>query len=342
MTLKAEQYWLVGDLLECIEHHPSIEKVNFCLLLLANNPLCLTHLIKVRINTDDPVSLERSKLIEGIIRFTKGEIQHAANMIGEINRKCLERNLKDNHDGWDEFYLAIHADLVQIFSETPRHWVEGQRLFEAGKLHPICVLGDSHVLAAGWGYGTCWFSRPFYIPGIQMYQLASRYHNRSKSGLINTMQSLDRANHIILSVGEIDYRLTTKRNLAVKNRYEAPQITSLAELNRVIDVEKNKIFRAVEFVSNSFSPGQKCSWLSIPLPKIQRLRSASLSEVEIELETKLIAHLNDFLRMACEKNGLGFIDTEQEASDQDWFSDGVHKKHSFHKQWLEQYANGWV
>ena len=41
------------------------------------------------------------------------------------------------------------------------------------------------MLSAGWGYGENWFSSPFYIPGITVEQLASKFENRAKAGFLD-------------------------------------------------------------------------------------------------------------------------------------------------------------
>ena len=341
MNLKGDHFWQSGNLINCLEHHTDFSKLNFCLLLLQSNPSALLHLYSLRADIIDPSDLERSKLTEGLLLFSNGQIKQSAEIISSIKGERLKSVTAGKPDGWNNFYTALHIDMLQIFSESSREWVEGAQLMGTGTLHPICIIGDSHVLSAGWGYGDNWFSRPVYVPGLQIYQIATSFDNRSKSGLLNAVATFDKANHFVLSLGEIDYRLTTGRRIFSKQFYDPIEIINENELRTILLVEKERIYKALDFVAQCFSPGQKASLLSIYVPQRQRLESRGLSDEIIDLEVRFFVELNLILKETCEFFGLGFINSEVNATDLDWFADGIHKTHSFHRYWLEQYVSDW-
>lgn len=342
MNVKGDHFWQFGDIIGCLQNHTDFSKLNFCLLLLQLNPAVISHLRSLRADIVDPSDFERSKLIEGLLLFSNGQVKQSAEIISSIERERLVSVSDGKPNGWNNFYLALHIDMLQIFSESPRVWVEGAQLMGAGNLHPICIIGDSHVLSAGWGFGDNWFSRPVYVPGLQIYQMASSFDNRSKSGFLNAVAALDRANHFVLSLGEIDYRLTTGRKIFSKQLYDPIEIINQKELRAILVVEKERIYKALDFVAQCFSPGQKVSLLSIYLPQRQRLESRGLSGKIIDLEMKFFIELNLILKEACKFFGLGFINNEIDATELDWFGDGIHKTHSFHQRWLEQYVSDWT
>lgn len=339
MSLRGEHLWQIGDLLGCLDHEQDFSRLNFCLLLLATNRECISHVVKLRSGTALKTDVERSKLTEGLLQFQHGAIKSSVANITSIDQDLLTASANKNGDNWSDFFQALYVDMIQIFSETPRDWVEGSKLNDAGKLHPIAVVGDSHVLAAGWGYGENWFSRPYYVPGLQLSSLASNFDNRAKSGFVATIQSLQWANHIILSLGEIDYRLTHVRRLMSKKRFDLKEITDEAEIEAIMIVEKKRCYRAVKFLSKCFVPGQNVSILSIQRPQRQRLQQWGLSDDIIGLEEEFIDRLNRSLQEVCAIFKISFISTDVDVTDLDWFNDGVHKKNSFHKRWLEKYAS---
>lgn len=71
------------------------------------------------------------------------------------------------------------------------------------------------------------------------------------------------ANHIILSLGEIDYKLTHVRGLMSKKNFDLKETTDEAETEAIMIVEKKPCYRAVNFLTKCFVQGQNVSILCI-------------------------------------------------------------------------------
>ena len=71
------------------------------------------------------------------------------------------------------------------------------------------------------------------------------------------------ANHIILSLGEIDYKLTHVRGLMSKKNFDLKETTDEAETEAIMIVEKKPCYRAVKFLTKCCVQGQNVSILCI-------------------------------------------------------------------------------
>lgn len=340
MRMQAEHCWTIGDCLGCLtHHHPELEKQFLSLLLMSQNGFAFEHLNAMKQSEMVSENRQQWALVKALMLFQDGQIKESAEWFNTIDSSAYTDGQAVAGKGWRDFFTALHKDLAYIFSEANRSWVEGYKLMAADSLQPICLVGDSHVLSAGWGFGSNWFSRPFYVPGLQMRELADPFPNRYKSGFEVTVHSINRATHIVVSVGEIDYRYTKGRAIGIHQRFNPPQIESGEQLDRILQTEIETIRRAIVFLKNCFSPWQHVSLLSIQRPQLRRLKDAELSDECITREYELIDTLNSELNAFCRDVGFNVIDADFGLTDIDWYADGVHKSHAAHKRWVQKYVD---
>ena len=340
MTIFADYHWHNGNLLDLLSHETNQPRLNFALLLLSRNHKSLQHLLDLRTNLSLSLDIERSKLAEALLLFQKGNIEESATTLFSIDRQMMIDFDLYTPDNWSSFYHSLYIDLSSVFLETNREWVEGYKLRAVSNLQPIITLGDSHVLSIGWSFGATWYSMPVYLPGIQINQIASTFPNRSKFALVQALASLSREIHIILSLGEIDYRCGPARLLPTKSKTAPYFISNHSELNSILAVELKRVNLAVQFISEQSLPGQYLSILSLPLPSETRLtNSLALSSEVFDLETEFIRKINLQLSKSCEDYSLRYINTEINQTSNCWYDDEVHKTNLFHKSWLDKYVD---
>ena len=340
MTVKGDHYWLNGSLPECIETHSDVQKVLFCLLMLPGNPSTLKHLSNLRQSLTNQSELERSKLVEALILFQSGYIEKTVSLLLSINFEYLSAPATSDQDNLTQFYKALYDDLKYVLYEHDRDWVEGQTLMCSLPLHPICLIGDSHIFSSAWSFGENYFVRPCYVPGLQLHTLSTPLPNRCKSSLTTAFQSFNLANHFVISIGEIDFRYFDRRILFSKRRFDPACIVNDHDLDLVSKTEERRILPALKYIDQLRSPFQNVSILSIQCPSSIRLNSLGLDSQQIKNEFKLIDNINASIKFACQDLGLNFIQREP-PSDNSWFPDLVHLKHTYHTKWIKQYANQW-
>ena len=109
--------WKSGELLRCIETSTDTSKLNFCLLLMATNPSCISQLLSIREGLEKEIEIARSRFVEGLIRFQRGEIKKSIEVIGSIKRedlKTIRIVVIVGMTSIRHFILISHASLLSL------------------------------------------------------------------------------------------------------------------------------------------------------------------------------------------------------------------------------------
>ena len=303
-----DYFWSNGDLyrfLRGAEEHPKtfIDKIIFASLSSCDIRFCV-HSFKELLeqwsrsaDAEAPNIVNKVKIGLAIAYFEAGAIDHCIQSLNQVDLNRLGSFSGVN----GEFYKSAHFHLGKLVNLRATALRQG--ISHNSDKYKHILLGDSHVLSAGWSEFSGLLKHR-YIPGVQLSHLASRVNNIFKTGFEAGFASSFSSKFVVISVGEIDYRVSRTRRL---DRDYRSYTQTVADIEAVLHTQKKVVEAAIKFITSLARPDQRLFFIGLPGPNPFLMDAFDLSARECEFEEQLIFRLNDFIDGFCKEFDIVFI-----------------------------------
>lgn len=188
----------------------------------------------------------------------------------------------------DDFYLSTHRYLLAL---------DKIKLME--KYTPdigLSIIGDSHLISISnaiefeLGFST-------YLPGITLRGLCSPFENSYKSAVRNAMAMHQRKNNIVLSIGEIDQRVSYKHAIKGASQDYGAYLSSLL---KSIDI-------AIDYLMSLKAPHQTLYAMALPRFDANLVEETHSGLENINLISDQVAMYSQTFHSKCESVGIRLL-----------------------------------
>lgn len=330
--------WYRGDVCEFLKGYTKdIAKTIFALYYTSDMQFIFDSLVKLYQKNEDEIEKEYLKVAIALAQFLAGSISESQKTLKSINPKMLAESSGIAR----EFFASSYVHLMLLLKNYDKELAESAPRPNSTMRYDH-VIGDSHVISHGFINQSEFSSiRPIYIPGIKLSHLADPKPNVFKTGFCNALQFASRDRVTYFCMGEIDYRLSFKRNLGTSLKYGYHLQGKQLDQN-CIAIQMNIVKRAVEFISSHRALNQQYAILSIQPPNPNFLNK-EFDKQDVSAEINLVNSVNEAIKSTCEKEHLLYIDRTEALSspdgllDKSLFLDNKHLQYTVHKRIIQDF-----
>ena len=192
------------------------------------------------------------KILQATIYFVNlGDRRRAVNILKTLGKITLQE--------LDPFVGSLILNLYTMLFKylAVKEYTTDANTFDQTLDGRLAVVGDSHTLGLASGSRSLW-TRGYYLPGLRLSHLSSPTGNLKIVGLQNALALSYDCESIIISVGEIDTRMTFKK--AEQEPDLLPELVTKLNVN---------ISPAMERINSASAPSQRIKLIVPPSPNIK-------------------------------------------------------------------------